>query len=134
MVAGSLLMVRYAHWRAERVLLGSFAATAASSAALGVAPTLAAVYPAQALGGFANGMDVAAQTTIVQRRTPPSMLGRMSGAINSAVAVGFLVAYIGGGALVELTSPRTAFLVAAVGSLAAIAVVAPVWRSPTPST
>jgi MFS family permease len=129
MVLGSALIVRYAQWRAERMLLGSFTMTAGSSALFGLAPSLAAVYPAALIGGMANGLDVAAQTTIVQRRTPPSMLGRMSGAANSGVAVGFLVAYLGGGALVDATSPRTAFLVAAVGTLLAIPVARPVWRS-----
>ena len=135
MVAGSAVVVRYTHWRAERMLLGSFAATGASAALLAVAPSMAFVYPAQLIGGAANGMDVAAQTTITQRQTPPSMLGRMSGAMNSAVAVGFLVAYIGGGALVELTSPRIAFVVAAAGTLVAVAVIRPIWQlTPTPST
>jgi hypothetical protein len=54
----------------------------------------------------------------------------MSGALNSAVAVGFLFAYLGGGALVEATSPRIAFLIAAIGSLGAIVVARPVWRAP----
>jgi MFS family permease len=135
MVAGSALLVRYSNWRAERMLLGSFVMTAGSAAMLGVAPSLAAVFPAQVLGGMGNGIDVAAQTTLVQRRAPASMLGRMSGALNSGVAVGFLVAYLGGGALVDVTSPRTAFLVAAVGTLLALVVAAPVWRSvPTAST
>jgi MFS family permease len=129
MVLGSAVLVRYARWRSERLLLGSFVATAAGTAGLGLAPSLALVYPAQIVGGVANGVDVAAQTTLVQQRTPPAMLGRMSGAVNSAVAVGFLVAYLGGGTLVELTSPRTAFLVAAVGTLAAIGVSKPVWAS-----
>jgi MFS family permease len=129
MVLGSAVLVRRARWRAERLLLGSFLATAAGTAGLGVAPALGFVYPAQIVGGVANGMDVAAQTTLVQQRTPPAMLGRMSGAINSAVAVGFLVAYLGGGTLVELTSPRTAFLIAAVGTLSAVAVSRPVWST-----
>ena len=135
MVTGSALVIRYSRWRAERILVGSFALTAGNATILALAPSLAAVYPAQLIGGMGNGMDVAAQTTLVQRRTPASMLGRMAGALNSGVAVGFLVAYLGGGALVDLTSPRVAFLVAAVGSLLAIAVARPVWRSvATPST
>ena len=131
MVVGSAVLVRYANWRAERLLLGSFVATAAGTAGLAVAPSLAFVYPAQIVGGAANGVDVAAQTTLVQQRTPSAMLGRMSGAVNSAVAVGFLAAYLGGGTLVELTSPRTAFLVAAVGTLGAVAVAKPVWATPS---
>jgi MFS family permease len=135
MVTGSALVVRYSKWRPERLLVASFGATAAGTAGLALAPSLAAVYPAQFVGGAANGVDVAAQTTLVQRRTPPAMLGRMSGALNSAVAVGFLFAYLGGGALVQATSPRTAFLIAAAGTLLAIPVARPVWRSaPTAST
>jgi MFS family permease len=129
MVVGSAALVRYANWRAERLLLGSFLATAGGTAGLAVAPSLAFVYPAQFVGGVANGVDVAAQSTLVQRRTPSAMLGRMSGALNSAVAVGFLIAYLGGGTLVELTSPRTAFLVAAIGTLGAVAVAKPVWST-----
>jgi MFS family permease len=131
MVVGSAVLVRYTRWRAEQLFLGSFIATAVGTAGLGVAPSLAFVYPAQVIGGAANGVDVAAQTTLVQQRTPPAMLGRMSGALNSAVAVGFLVAYLGGGALVEVTSPRTAFLIAAVGTLSAVVVSKPVWARPS---
>jgi MFS family permease len=130
MVGGSLLVIRYPRWRPERIFLGSFLATAASTAALSVARSMAMVYPAQVVGGAGNGLDVAAQTTLVQMRTPPSMLGRMSGALNSAVAVGFLFAYLGGGALVEATSPRMAFAVATLGTLGAVAVARPVWRAP----
>jgi MFS family permease len=129
MVLGSAVLVRFANWRAERLLLGSFVATAGATGALGAAPSLTAVYPAQLVGGIGNGIDVAAQSTLVQQRTPPAMLGRMSGAVNAAVAVGFLVAYLGGATLVELTSPRTAFLVAAVGTLGAVAVAKPVWTT-----
>jgi predicted MFS family arabinose efflux permease len=129
MVAGSALLVRYSNWRAERMLLASFGLTAGSAAMLGVARSMAVVYPAQILGGMGNGIDIAAQNTIIQRRTPPSMLGRMAGASNSGVAVGFLVAYLGGGALVDATSPRTAFLVAAVGTLVALVVAKPIWQS-----
>ena len=129
MVAGSALVVRYTEWRAERMMLGTYLATAASATLLGIAPSMAIVYPAQLIGGAANGMDVAAQTTLTQRRTPVSMLGRMAGAMNSAVAVGFLVAYIGGGALVQATSPRTAFLIAAAGTMGAVFVIRPIWSS-----
>ena len=135
MVTGSALILRNPRWRAERLLLGSFSLTAASAATLSVAPSMAVVYPAELAGGIGNGFDVAAQTTLVQRRTPPAMLGRMSGAFNSAIAVGFLVAYLGGGALVDATSARTAFAVAAVGTVAAIFVARPVWSTaPAPTT
>jgi MFS family permease len=134
MVSAGVLIVRNPQWRPERLLLVSFSLTATCAAALSVARSLALVYPAQLAGGVGNGFDVAAQTTLVQRRSPPSMLGRMSGAFSSAIAVGFLFAYLGGGALVDATSPRTAFAVAAAGTVGAIFVARPVWRAaPTPS-
>lgn len=129
MVAGSALLVRFTDWRAERMMVITFAMTAVATLVLGVAPGLAVVFAAQIVGGAANGMDVAAQTTLVQRRTPPAMLGRMSGAMNSCVAVGFLVAYLGGGALVDAVGPRTAFVIAGVGTAMSIGVLRPLWRS-----
>jgi MFS family permease len=135
MVTGSAAIVRFSNWRAEGLLVGTFILTAASTLLLGLAPTLAVVYIAQGFNGLANGVDVAAQTTLVQQRTPAAMLGRMSGAVNTAVAVGFLVAYLGGGALVDATSPRTAFLIAGVGTFLAVALLKPMWRpAATPST
>lgn len=129
MVLGSALMIRFPLWRPERALFGSMIATSVGTLGLGVAPTLAAIFPFQVIGGTGNGVEVAAQTTIIQRRTPESMLGRISGASQSAVAVGFLFAYLGGGAIVDATSPRTAFLIAGVGTLGALFVLMPVWRS-----
>jgi hypothetical protein len=54
------------------------------------------------------------------------MVGRMSGALQTCVAIGFLIAYLGGGALVEATSPRTTFVVAGMGSLLALVVLRPI--------
>ena len=128
MVTGSALLVRYTNWPAERMLITTFAMTAAATVVLGVAPGLAVVFVAQLIGGASNGVDVAAQTTLVQRRTPPAMLGRMSGAVNSAIAVGFLGAYLGGGALIDAVGPRTAFVIAGVGTALSIAVLRPLWH------
>jgi MFS family permease len=134
MVVGSALMIRFQHWSAERALFGGVVATIAGTAGLAAAPTMAAVYPAQIAGGMGNGLEVAAQNTIIQRRTPDSMLGRISGAVNSAVAVGFLFAYLGGGAIVDATSPRTALYIAAAGTCLSLVVLIPLWRTaPTPA-
>ena len=137
MVAGSALLVRYRSLRPERMMFGSAAVTAAATAALGVAPSLAYVYPAQLMGGFGNGVENASQSTLIQRLAPPGMLGRLAGTSQTAVAVGFLVSYIGGAALVDATSPRTAFLVAGAGTLLSLFALLPLLRSAgraTPST
>jgi hypothetical protein len=57
------------------------------------------------------------------------MLGRISGAGAAGNSVGFLVAYLGGGALVDATSPRTAFVIAAAGTLSALLAIAPMARA-----
>jgi MFS family permease len=132
MVLGSALIIRFPLWRPERALFGSMLATSVGTLGLGLAPTLAAIFPFQIVGGAGNGVEVAAQTTIIQRRTPESMLGRISGASNSAVAVGFLFAYLGGGAIIDATSPRTALVIAGIGTLAALLVLMPVWRLAPP--
>lgn len=126
MLLATALLVRFTHWRVERTVFAGTAATAAGTTLTGLAPALGAVYPAQIVSGAGNGIELAAGNTLIQRQTPRAMLGRMSGASQSCVAIGFLIAYLGGGALIEATSPRTAFLVAGAGSLLALLVLRPV--------
>jgi MFS family permease len=126
MFLATALLVRFTRWRVEQTIFAGTAATAAGTLLTGLAPTLGAVYPAQVVGGAGNGIEVAAGSTLIQRHTPRAMVGRMSGALQTCVAIGFLVAYLGGGALVAATSPRTTFLVAGTGSLLALVVLRPV--------
>jgi MFS family permease len=126
MFLATALLMRFTRWRVERTVFAGTAATAAGTLLTGLAPTLAAVYPAQAVGGAGNAIELAAGNTLIQRHTPRAMVGRMSGALQTCVAIGFLIAYLGGGALTEATSPRTAFVVAGTGSLLALAVLRPV--------
>jgi MFS family permease len=126
MFLATALLVRFTRWRVEQTIFAGTAATAAGTLLTGLAPTLGPVYPAQAVGGAGNGIELAAGNTLIQRHTPRAMVGRMSGALQTCVAIGFLIAYLGGGALTEATSPRTAFLVAGAGSLLALVVLRPV--------
>ncbi len=129
MLIGTGLIMRSARLSAERLFAGSIVATAAGTAGLGVVPTLAAVYPVQIIGGIGNGVDVATGNTLLQRHAPPAMLGRIMGSSQVATSLGFLVAYLGGGALVDATSPRTAFVIAGVGTLTALLALGPVVRN-----
>jgi MFS family permease len=126
MLVATVLVVRLQRWGAERLLFAGTLASSAATGLLGIVQSLGAVYAVQVAGGAGNGLEVAAGTTVIQQRTPPGMLGRMSGASQMGVAIGFLLAYLGGGALVEATSPRTTFLIAGAGSLLAVAVLMPV--------
>jgi hypothetical protein len=123
---GTALIVRYKQWRAECLVLAGVVATAAGTTGLGVAPSLAAVYPAQIVAGFGNAVELAGGSTLIQRRAPAAMLGRIAGASQTCVAIGFLAAYLGGGALVDATSPRAALVVGGVGTLSALAALRPV--------
>ena len=73
------VLVRFPHWRPERLAFGGTLATAAGTTLTGLTPSLGGVYPAQAVGGIGNGIELAAGNTLIQRRTPPAMLGRISG-------------------------------------------------------
>jgi MFS family permease len=118
------------------MLAGSFGlswrATAASAAAIfslgwvlsgvgtlltGIAPLLAVAALAQAVAGVGNAIDVVATDTLVQRETPREMLGRVFGLVGTAPFAGHLLAFAGGGFLVDLTSPRAVFLIAGIGTL-----------------
>ena len=133
MIAGTALIVRRSGWSAEMLMFGSIVATIVGTLGLGLASVLAIVYVAQVAGGIGNGIDVAAGNTLLQRHAPPAMIGRVMGLSQVGVSAGFLVAYIGGGALVDATSPRTAFLIAAAGTTLALVALIPVVR-PKPST
>jgi MFS family permease len=129
MLMATARLLRYTRWGVERALVGGTLATAVGTALTGLAPTLAAVYPPQVVAGIGNGIEVAAGNTLIQRHTPPHLRGRLSGASQTSVGVGFLIAYLGGGAVVEATSPRTALIVAGIGATLATFVLRPVLTS-----
>ena len=71
--------------------------------------------------------------TIIQQRVPRGMVGRVYGFISSAAALGLGVSMGLGGLLVDATSPRFAFLIAAIGGTLSLAAFAPtLLRAPTP--
>jgi MFS family permease len=129
MLTATVLLMRFTRWRVERVVVGGTLATAIGTALTGLAPTLATVYPPLILAGVGNGIEVAAGNTLIQRYAPPQLRGRLTGASQASVGVGFLVAYLGGGAVVDATSPRTAFVIAGIGATLATLVLRPVLRS-----
>jgi len=70
------------------------------------------------LGGVGNGVQWAATISAVQRLTPQRLLGRMMGALESIGAICPALGLALGGALVAVSSPRTAFLVTGLGAVA----------------
>jgi MFS family permease len=133
MLAGSFWVLHWAggRWRPTRLFLLSCGLSTFGSAAGGLAPDLAALGAAQVVGGSGNGIDVIATETIIQQRVPRGMVGRVYGFTSSAISLGLAVAMALGGFLVDATSPRAAFLIAAAGGLLVTLAVAPTMlRSP----
>jgi len=81
-----------------------------------VAPSLGVACGAAVVGGVGNGIQWAPLVSAVQRLTPPSLHGRVMGALESIGAISPAIGLTLGGVLVALSTPRTAFLVVGVGA------------------
>jgi hypothetical protein len=117
-VLGSVVFARYVK-RSLGILL-SAGAFAIGAAYLGfaAAPTLALACPAALVGGIGNGLQWPSLISVVQQLTPPQLLGRLMGAVESLGALCLAVGLMFGGVLVAVSSPRVAFLVVGVGAAA----------------
>jgi predicted MFS family arabinose efflux permease len=136
MLAGSFWILRGSggRWAATRLYLLSCGLSSLASAGSGVAPDLPVLGLAQAVAGSGNGIEIVASETIIQQQVPPGMIGRVYGFTASATSLGLGISMAGGGLLVDATSPRTAFLIAAGGGLLVTLAVAPtLLRAPAPT-
>lgn len=117
-VLGSLVFARYVK-RSLGILL-SAGAFAIGAAYLGfaAAPSLALACPAALVGGIGNGLQWPSLISIVQQLTPPKLLGRLMGAVESLGALCLALGLTFGGALVAASSTRIAFLVVGAGAVA----------------
>jgi hypothetical protein len=115
-VLGSIVFARSSARSLGRMLsLGTFAVGLAY-VGFAAAPSLLLACVAALVGGTGNGMQWAPLVSAVQRLTPPEMQGRVMGALE---AIGALAPALGlslGGALVVLSSPRTAFTLVGIGA------------------
>ena len=84
----------------------------------GLAPSLALAIFLRSVGGVGNGIENVAADTVFQKVVPRSMLGRVFGVYYGGVFRAEGLAYAAGGPLLELTSPRTVFVIAGCGTLA----------------
>ena len=102
------------------LFIGGWLLTAADTLLTGLAPAIWFATVAQAVGGAGNGADNVASDTLIQRSVPREMLGRVFGVTSTAAFVGGGIAYAAGGPLLDATSPRFVFLVAAAGVIAVV--------------
>lgn len=85
------------------------------------ASTLATACVAAIVGGFGNGLQYAALFSAVQRLTPQHLHARLMSAVESLSSLGLAFGLALGGVLVAVSSPRAAFLVVGLGTIAASA-------------
>jgi MFS family permease len=136
MLAGTfwILHGRGGRWTATRLYVFASGLSVAGSFGGAIAPDLPILGGFEAVAGAGNGIEVVAMETIIQQQVPRGMVGRVSGFISSAAALGLGVSMGLGGLLVDATSPRFAFLVAAIGGTLSLAAVAPtLLRAPAPT-
>jgi MFS family permease len=89
---------------------------------LAVARSLELACVAALVGGIGNGLQWPSLVSIVQKASPEHLHGRMMGAVESLGAICLGVGLPLGGLLAALTSPRTAFLIVGLGTIAMTAV------------
>jgi predicted MFS family arabinose efflux permease len=117
-VVGSIVFARSVRWPLGTMLSGGTLGVGLAYVGFAAAPSLAVACLAALCGGVGNGVQWASLISAVQRLTPQGLQGRMMGAIESLGALCPAVGLSLGGALVALSSPRGAFLVAGLGATA----------------
>ncbi len=114
-----------------RLLVGVLAWMSAALVVLGLAPSLAVAGAATFAVGIGNGLLNVLVQSIVVRRTPEPVLGRVFAALSALVGAGLIVATTAGGALLAVVDVRTVIVSCAVLSLVVIAAVGRVlWTAP----
>ena len=116
---GSLLGVALAPRSMRRhaellcITVGAFV-MAVSIGAVAIAPVLAVAIALMLAGGVADGIAAVAEETLVQRRVPDAVRGRVVAAIEAAVLVSLALSFGFAGFLLDAVGPRMTYLVAGV--------------------
>lgn len=132
MVAGSVLFARLRQASLAYLLLFSTLAVGAGYLGLAAAPTLAIACLASVVGGTGNGIQWVTTISAVQELTAESMQARVMSVLESIGAAMPGIGFAVGGIIAAALSPRMTFLVAGVGVVAIVVVMAPLlggnWR------
>jgi MFS family permease len=115
----ALLTRRAARFSMLLLLLIGFGASSAGNLFSGLAWAVAAAFVVQCVRGVGIAMMDVATNTLLQRTVPQAMLGRVFGNLYGTIGVAAGLSYAFGGLLLDLTSPRVAFVVAGTGGLLA---------------
>lgn len=119
MVLGSALIALVGD-RANLILLyflGIFTSALALAGA-GLSPTFAVALGALVIAGMANGMDNVTTDTILQKRVPEPLLGRVFAVRFLTYSAGEALAYPLGGLIVDTAGARSTYLLAGIATAA----------------
>jgi MFS family permease len=129
MIIGAVGLVRgWSSARPAAVVAVGMLFTAAGNLLVGLAPAVGFVLAFQLLGGVGNGIGLVGEDTLIQRHVPAPLLGRVFGAIATAIFLGNTIAYTVGSVFVDVTSPRTALVVSGIAVFGVAAAAWPVLR------
>lgn len=118
MVLAPLLVLGWKSRRASALLLLlGIALDGLGTLLTGLAPVLALAVLAQMLAGCGNGFENVGDNTLIQQTVPRKMLGRVFGTVGSSTYIASGIAYLAGGPLLTVLSPRTIFVLAGAGVL-----------------
>ncbi len=115
---GSLAFARAVRRSLSVMLSGGTLAVGLAYIGFAAAPSLLLACVAGFVGGAGNGVQWASLLSAVQQLTPPSLHGRMMGAVEAINALCPGIGLLLGGLLVAIGSPRSAFLIVGVGAAA----------------
>jgi MFS family permease len=88
-------------------------------AGTGLSPSFALALGALAVAGVSNGVDNVTTDTILQKRVPDALLGRVFAVRFLTYSVGEALAYPAGGLIVDAVGPRSTYLIAGAATAAA---------------
>jgi MFS family permease len=97
----------------------SILVAALSLVATGLSPTFAFALAALTVAGISNGVDNVVTDTILQKRVPRALLGRVFSIRFLTYSAGEALAYPAGGLIVDAVGPRSTYILAGTATAAA---------------
>jgi MFS family permease len=130
LVGYALLACRAEYSSLIPLVIAGFAVSSLGNLLTGLAWAVAVAFGLQLVRGMGlSAIDVGV-SSFLQRQVPRDMLGRVFGNLYGAIGVAAAASYVLGALLLELTGPRTTFIVAGGGGLlATVATVAAAARA-----
>jgi MFS family permease len=129
MVVGSMVFAAVRRAPLPYLLFFSTLAVGAGYLGLAAAPTLAVACAASVVGGAGNGVQWVTAVSAVQELTAAEMQARVMSVLESIGAAMPAVGFVLGGVIATVASPRAAFLIAGLGVIAIVAIMAPILGS-----